>query len=104
VLKGTLHACVHAQEVRAQEYVPRPAKLGLGATPNALLAKPPKKHIKQARLPSFDPPHSPGLLHFLQLASASRRAPLRCPDCCADLWALSAIAVGFARYCTCYAE
>ena len=34
------------QEVQAKEYVARPPKLGLGATPSEALQKPPKKYIK----------------------------------------------------------
>ena len=49
--------------VNAKEYVPRPAKLGLGATPSEILAKPPKKHVKQAR--------AAGVLTALQLALAA---------------------------------
>ena len=37
------------QVVNAKEYVRRPEKLGLGATPAAMLPKP-KKYIKQVRL------------------------------------------------------
>ena len=33
--------------MKAKEYVPRPAMLGLGATPSEILQRPPKKHIRQ---------------------------------------------------------
>ncbi|CAL5220378.1 g2383 [Coccomyxa viridis] len=38
---------VPKEEVKAKEYVPRPAMLGLGAKPSEILQRPPKKHIRQ---------------------------------------------------------
>ena len=53
------------QEVKAKEYVPRPAMLGLGATPSEILQRPPKKHIRQVSplyLALF-PHQAPGVRH-----------------------------------------
>ena len=46
--------CGHwVQEVKAKEYVARPAMLGLGAKPSEILQRPPKKHIRQVATPHF---------------------------------------------------